>query len=406
MNTDKLKAWYSGLEGNQKTNVLRFAVIGGVLLFSLIVYFASGRSEDKPPPPPQREVLGLDDTLLEDDIQQQIAQDREVNKRRFEQQDKRYAALQENDERVLQALTDLKGALDKDAVASAGEGGITPPPTSWEGGPIKAPPPPGNAEQAKLPPPSWEREGLQQVGVEPVYTGDIGHVQASEPTATSAENTKKKRLVHLPPGFMEAQLLTGLRAKTVEGASSNPEPMWLRVQAPAILPNEVRANLEGCFVIAHGYGSLASERIEARLVSLNCIDPSGRSVIEEPIKGVVIDGDGIKGIAGRPVWRGSTVMSRAMIAGIAEGFGEGIAEQAGTTTTSPLGTVSTIDKASDAFEKGMGRGISLSSQELKKIYVELIQQSAPVVETGPSKKVTVALTEGVDLEIKEVNHEG
>jgi conjugal transfer pilus assembly protein TraB len=37
--------------------------------------------------------------------------------------------------------------------------------------------------------------------------------------------------------------------------------MMIRVQAPAVLPNEVKANLKGCFVIAEGYGNLATHRV-------------------------------------------------------------------------------------------------------------------------------------------------
>src|SRR3546814_8797560 len=70
--------------------------------------------------------------------------------------------------------------------------------------------------------------------------------QASEGGAGSGAASKKgKRTIYLPPGFMKARLLTGIDALASRDATSNPEPIIARVQAPAVLPNEVKANLAG-----------------------------------------------------------------------------------------------------------------------------------------------------------------
>jgi conjugal transfer pilus assembly protein TraB len=199
---------------------------------------------------------------------------------------------------------------------------------------------------------------------------------------------------------MPAKLLTGLKAKTVESAREDPEPMLLRIQAPAVLPTEVRAQLQGCFVIAHGYGSLASERVEARLVSLSCVDFEGRSVIEEEIKGILVDQDGVKGLAGHPVTKMGANLSRLFVAGLVEGAGEALAATSSTTSISPLGQTSTID-TDQMGRAGLGRGISAATGELSRIYAELVRQSSPVIEVGPSKAVSVLVTEGVWLEVND-----
>src|SRR5690606_29848560 len=193
----------------------------------------------------------------------------------------------------------------------------------------------------------------------------------------------------------------GLKAKTVESAKEDPEPMLLRIQAPAVLPNEVRAQLQGCFVIAHGYGSLASERVEARLVSLSCVDFEGRSVIEEEIKGILVDQDGVKGLAGHPVTKMGANLTRLFVAGLVEGAGDALAATSSTTSISPLGQTSTID-TSQIGRAGVGRGISNATGELSKIYAELVRQSSPVIEVGPSKNVSILITEGVTLHVQEV----
>ena len=176
--------------------------------------------------------------------------------------------------------------------------------------------------------------------------------------------------------------------------------MLLRVQAPAILPNEVRAALEGCFVVAHGFGSLASERIESRVVSLSCVDFEGRSVIEAPLTGILVDQDGVKGLAGHPVTKMGANMARLLAAGLVEGAADAFEQTATITSISPLGQTQTIDP-DQLGRAALGNGVGRASNEITKVYVELVRQSAPVLEMGPAKDVYVFLTQGVWLEVKD-----
>ena len=68
------------------------------------------------------------------------------------------------------------------------------------------------------------------------------------PQETGEAKKKQSESVYLPPSFMEATLLTGLDAPTAEGAKGEPVPVLLRIKAPAVLPNRVKANLKGCTV--------------------------------------------------------------------------------------------------------------------------------------------------------------
>ncbi len=88
---------------------------------------------------------------------------------------------------------------------------------------------------------------------------------------------------------MEAKLLTGFDASTSGKGSSNPEPLLLRIQTAAVLPNDIKANLKGCFVIAEAVGRLDKERADVRLVSLSCLSNEGKAVIDTQIKGFVTD---------------------------------------------------------------------------------------------------------------------
>ena len=219
------------------------------------------------------------------------------------------------------------------------------------------------------------------------------------PQQTGGAKKKRSESVYLPPSFMEATLLTGLDAPTAEGAKGEPVPVLLRIKAPAVLPNRVKANLKGCFVIAEGYGSLADERAHLRLVTLSCIAKNGSAVIDQKVKGFVVDEDGKIGLRGKVVSKMGSALARSMIAGFFGGLGQ--ATQAATMTTSinALGTTQSI-QPSKILEAGAGSGIAQGASELQKFYLSLAKQSMPVVEVGATKNVTLVISEGVSLQIK------
>jgi conjugal transfer pilus assembly protein TraB len=347
-----------------------------------------------------------------------VEREREEAHNQNEKQDKRLKDQQEQLDTQTQqisvmqsALTALRGsdlALPQGPPSdlAGGDGASTTPlpdsPQAWERATTRS-----GATLSDASPPSANPDAAPQL----TFVGDIGASAARpQPTAgagagtgaaAAAEDAKKKHpRFFLPTSFMAAKLLTGLKAKTVDSAKEDPEPILLRIQAPAVLPNEVRAQLEGCFVVAHGFGSLASERVEARLVSLSCLDYEGRSVIEQDITGVVVDKDGVKGLAGRPVTKMGANLARLFVAGLVQGAGQAFQQSATTTSVSALGQTQTLDTDRLAAA-GAGRGVATAANELTKVYAELVRQSAPVIEVGPTKEVSVFVTQGVWLEVKE-----
>ncbi|MDI1294868.1 MAG: TraB/VirB10 family protein, partial [bacterium] len=214
-----------------------------------------------------------------------------------------------------------------------------------------------------------------------------------------ASSKKKNRTIYLPPGFMKARLLTGIDALASRDATSNPEPIIARVQAPAVLPNEVKANLAGCFVVGNATGSLAKERVEVQLVSLSCVDFDEHSIVDQPVKGFFVDTDGKKGLSGKVVTRAGATLARAFIAGTISGISQSVESTFGNTSTSALGTVRTLD-AGDAARTGIAGGLSKSSDKLTDFYLDLARQAGPIVEVGAAKDVVVVIQEGATLEIK------
>jgi conjugal transfer pilus assembly protein TraB len=282
-------------------------------------------------------------------------------------------------------------------------------PSALPGSAPAFPDPPGNAELdsalGDIPPPAppIAPPAPPAPPVEKTI-GAIGAATATLSAVTGKEGTpsasrKKTRTIYLPPGFMKARLLTGIDALASRDATSNPEPLIARVQAPAVLPNDVKANLAGCFVIGNATGSLAKERVEVQLVSLSCVDFDEHSVVDMPVKGFFVDTDGKKGLSGKVVTRAGAALARTFIAGTVSGFASSVETSFGDLSTSALGSVRSLD-AGDAAKSGLAGGLSKSSDKLTDFYLDLARQAGPIVEVGAAKDVVVVIQEGVTLEIK------
>lgn len=214
---------------------------------------------------------------------------------------------------------------------------------------------------------------------------------------------KKGRTVYLPPSFMEANLLTGFDAATSGTSKNSPEPLLLRIKTPAVLPNDIKAELSGCFVVAEAVGRLDKERADVRLVSLSCLSNEGKAVIDAQVKGFVTDADSKVGLSGRVVSRMGAATVRAIVAGLFEGAGDALKASATTTSTSPLGSTSTID-GSQVGKSALGTGLSQGAQTMSDFYLDLVKQTTPVIEVGAAKKITVIVSEGKELEIRDIKN--
>lgn len=254
--------------------------------------------------------------------------------------------------------------------------------------------PPVPAGMQKQPDDSLERE--------------IGGIEIATNRSASGDNKEKgtekksKKTVYLPPSFMEATMLSGLDAPTTEGGKGQPVPVLLRIKDLAFLPNQVRANLKGCFVISEGHGSLADERAHLRITNISCLSKKGTAVIDQHVKGFVVDGDGKIGLRGTVVSKMGAIIARSVIAGFFSGIGDAVKTNSTTTSVSALGQTQTIDP-DKVLQTGIGSGLSSASKEISKFYLDLARQTMPVIEVGAVRDVTLVISEGSELEIKEIN---
>ncbi|MDY0362187.1 MAG: TraB/VirB10 family protein [Desulforegulaceae bacterium] len=232
----------------------------------------------------------------------------------------------------------------------------------------------------------------------------VGSIK-SEPIEIPIEKTKEdaqKKTIFLPPSFVKADLLTGVTAKTTGTSSRDTTPLMLRIRDLAILPNAVKADLKGCFVIAEGYGDLASERIITRLVTLSCVDKKGGAVIDESVDGFIVDEDGGIGLAANVTAKMGTHIARSMWAGFVGGFGKGLSDSQKSFSFSDSGNVNSLIESQDltkSLKSGLGEGISDGTKDLRSFYLKLAEQTMPVLQSGSSKEVTIVFSKGRDLSI-------
>ncbi len=236
---------------------------------------------------------------------------------------------------------------------------------------------------------------------EPVIIGEIAVVSNPKADEILEDPKKKGRTVYLPPSFMEASLLTGFDASTSGTGKNSPEPMLLRIQTPAVLPNDIKGDVEGCFVVAEAVGRLDKERADVRLTSLSCLSKNGQAVIDETVKGFVTDSDSKVGLSGRVVSRMGAATARATVAGIFGGAGDWLKAASTTTSTSALGSTQTVD-GGDVVPYALGGGLSEGADTLRDFYLDLARQTTPVIEVGATKEITVVISEGKDLQIREI----
>lgn len=216
------------------------------------------------------------------------------------------------------------------------------------------------------------------------------------------KKVKKKGSKHyLPPGFMDATLLTGIDALTSKQGKQDIEQIFFRISTPAVLPNAVKQNLTGCFVVANANGNLAKERVQVRAVNLSCMSADGSTYIDEKILGFVTDkSDGKRDLVGNVVNKQGSQMSWVLAASFIGELGNSATLNSFETNQNLLGTSATLDP-SKMVSRSFGAGVQDASQSYKDIILDYIKQAGPVVEMGPAKQATLFLQEGVMLNVME-----
>lgn len=380
-----IKEMWQDLEPKKKRNVILAVIAAGLLALSAVGYQFRGEPQAARKEEPRPKSLVREPDLLQKSLYQE-------SRKEMAQRDRQVEELRQQLEQIRQAKEEQERQSEPlPAQTAPGQGEGKPPSPTFPAYP--PPPPPGTYY-----PPGQGGPSIPPPVEEPIQIGDIAVVSAPVP-APADKKKEESPGVYLPPSFMAATLLSGLDAPTVESAKGNPVPVLLRIKDLAVLPNSVKADLKGCFVIAEGLGNLADERAHLRLVSLSCLTHKGQSVIDQKIKGFVVDADGKIGLKGTVVSKMGSLIARSMVAGFFGGMGEGLAATSTITATSPLGTTQTIPSG-DIIRYGAASGVGQAFKDVQKFYLDLARQTLPVIEVGATKEITLVIEEGTLLDIR------
>lgn len=206
---------------------------------------------------------------------------------------------------------------------------------------------------------------------------------------------------YIPSGaFFEVQLLTGLDAPTGAKAKSSPSPILFRIQNLAWLPNEVRQNVLGCFLLSEGIGELSTERVNARGLSLSCVDNDGKTAIDQKILGFVADSDGKAGLRGNVASKAGALLAQTMKAGFVQGLAEFFSFSARSVSITDSGGVISVPDTEEYGKNLAGGAFSGMSKALEKVsdyYMDLADEVFPVIQIGAARTATFILTQGVEL---------
>ena len=380
-----IKNWWADLPPKkQKVAILALMVllIGAL---SLMGYKSrhSGTTQAPPPKKVEAKEIALNPDLFEKSMytQAQLAMD---------QQQKALAGMQEQIERLKAQAAAQE--LQPDPQTRSSLQSIPPPPVpagAATPNPYTLPPPPPSFNNPQ------DRNSTETIG-------GIVQVKNSSPAPPPEDDSKKNFKIYLPPSFMEATLLSGLDAPTSTSGKNEPVPVLLRIRDLAVLPNRVKANLKGCFALGEGRGNLASERVDVRLLTLSCVSRNGESVIDQAVKGYVVDGDGKAGLRGDVTAKMGTMLARTALAGFLGGVGQAVQASSINYQQTPYGTqqIWSDNDTTTVIKGGIGGGISEPAQQFEKFYLELAQQTLPIIQVGATKIVTVVVSDGLNLEGK------
>ena len=204
----------------------------------------------------------------------------------------------------------------------------------------------------------------------------------------------------IPPGsFAKVALLSGIDSGTSEYTRANPQPVLMRVQDNAMLP-QGRYATKSCFVLGSSYGDLSSERVFVQLSRITCVDKARGMMLTGSISGFITDSDSIQGLKGKVIRRNGQLLGKAMLSGFATGLSE-VAASAGTTQVTTVGgAINTALDTDRILETGGMKGIGSTMELISKQYLEEAKNMFPVISINGGRVGTMVLTQGSTLEWK------
>lgn len=247
--------------------------------------------------------------------------------------------------------------------------------------------------------PETASEGLRIIS----EAGDISEQNDVFSTVqVGSNNDEKNTKVYIPSGSMfTGVLLNGLDATTSSAAQKNPMPVVLRVKREAVLPNYAAIDVRECFVLAAGYGQLATERAIMRAESMSCVRTDGQ-VFESKLNAYIVGSDGKVGLPGRLISKHGQLIAQSLMAGMLSGIGDAFTEtEIPSLNISPTeGILYESQNASTVLQNSLTSGVSSAANQVASFYLKMAEETFPVVEVPAGEVATIIMTTGTSLPLK------
>ena len=182
------------------------------------------------------------------------------------------------------------------------------------------------------------------------------------------------------------------------GASSNPQPVLLRLTDMGNLPNRIKGFLKDAMVIGAAYGELSSESVVIRLERIVKIDKKQGIGIDIPVEGYVAGENGDSRIRGIVIDRAGAVVRTAAIGGFFSGVADYLtAGSRQSVTFEPNSGLAQFSPqgGSKMLQQGASKGIGNAVEKYADFFIKRAEQMQPVIMIDGGRKVTIVFTESV-----------
>jgi conjugal transfer pilus assembly protein TraB len=182
------------------------------------------------------------------------------------------------------------------------------------------------------------------------------------------------------------------------GASSNPQPVLLRLTDMGNLPNRLKGFLKDAMVIGAAYGELSSESVVIRLERIVKIDKKRGIGIDIPVQGYVAGENGDSRIRGLVIDRAGAVVRGAAVGGFFSGVADYLTagSRSGVTFEPNSGLAQFSPQAgTKMLQQGASKGIGNAVEKYADFYIKRAEQLQPVIKIDGGRKLTIVFTQSV-----------
>ncbi|MDE0855846.1 MAG: TraB/VirB10 family protein [Nevskia sp.] len=387
------------LSVKQRQTLATTAVLGGIMLIIIIGLYISDPSHKHKVDTRSAEQKAAHDVSKDYRTPSQNIDPAEVWMARSEA---RLREMEKSNEEFSRQLGEMKGEFEKGQ--HAGPSSIPPLPGETASGPTPFPNSSPAFPKTPLPPPPGADTQHTVVpavpAAAPAQTGpritDVSLAGGTEPKDSKPAEPVPTIRDSIPAGaFTSAVMLNGLDAPTGGLAKTSPIPVEMLLLNNGTLPNHFHSRVKHCFVIGAGYGDLSAERAYIRLEKLSCVMRDGK-VLDADVEGYIAGEDGKVGLRGIVISKQGQMIARALVAGLASGMGQSLSQSYSSVSTSPLGSVQTVNP-SEVAQAGVASGVGKALDKIADFYIARANEMYPVVEVDSSRRGDVILNKRVSL---------